>query len=56
LKNKISILENEETENVECASCKSYMFDINILEKQFKGTTKNKYFERPTFKKKKGFK
>jgi len=33
LKNKISILENKETKNVECASCKSYMFDINTLEK-----------------------
>jgi len=33
LKNKISILENEEKETVECASCKSYMFDICILEK-----------------------
>jgi len=34
LKNKISILENKETEIIECASCKSYMFDLNILEKQ----------------------
>jgi len=31
LKNKISILENKESEIIECASCKSYMFDLNIL-------------------------
>jgi len=29
------------------------MFDLNILEKQLEDATKNKYFERPTFKKKK---
>ena len=33
LKSKISTLENKEKETVECASCKSYMFDICILEK-----------------------
>ena len=31
LKNKISIVENKESEIIECASCKSYMFDLNIL-------------------------
>ena len=31
LKNKISILENKEKEIVECASCKSYMFDIYVF-------------------------
>jgi len=40
LKTKISILENKETKNVECASCKSYMFGLNILEKQLEDTTK----------------
>ena len=40
LKNKISILENKEDENVECTSCKSYMFDLNILEKQVEDATK----------------
>jgi len=34
LKDKILILENREIETVECASCKSYMFDLMILEKQ----------------------
>jgi len=34
LKNKISTLENKEKEIVECASCKSYMFDICILKKK----------------------
>ena len=46
LKIKISILENKETENVECASCKSYMFDINILEKQLEDATNNKILEK----------
>ena len=33
LKNKISILENNEKGIVECVSCKSHMFDICILKK-----------------------
>jgi len=52
LKNKISFLENKETENVECASCKSYMFDINILEKKLEDATNNTTFEKLMFKRK----
>ena len=52
MENKILILENKETENVECASCKSYMFDINILEKQLEDATNNKSFEKPMFRRK----
>ena len=52
LKNKISILENKKAENVECASCKSYMFDINILEKQLEDAINNKSFEKPMFRRK----
>ena len=51
LKNKISILENKKTENVEYASCKSYMFDINILEKQLEDALENKSVKKPNFKK-----
>ena len=51
-KNKISILENKETKNVECASCKSYMFDISILEKQLEDAINNKSFEKPMFRRK----
>ena len=43
LKNKISILEKE---NVECASCKSYMFDICILEKHLEDALENKNCEK----------
>ena len=52
LKSKISILENKKIENVECASCKSYMFDINILQKQLEDATTNKTFEKPMFRRK----
>jgi len=52
LKYKISILENKGTENIECASCKSYMFDINTLEKELEDATNNKSFEKPMFKRK----
>ena len=52
MKNKISILENKETENVECASCKSSMFDIKILEKQLEDATNNKSFEKPMYRRK----
>ena len=41
LKNKISILENKEKETIECASCKSYMFDICILEKHLEDALEN---------------
>jgi len=44
LKNKFSILENKETTNIKCVSCKSYKFDINILEKQLEDATNNKSF------------
>ena len=37
---------------IECASCKSYMFDLNILEKQLENALENKNFEKPVFKKK----
>jgi len=36
LKHKILSLENREIEAVECESCKSYMFELMILEKQLK--------------------
>jgi len=52
LKNEISILENKETENVECESCKSYISDINILEKKLEDATNNKSFEKPMFRRK----
>jgi len=51
LKNKISILENKETEIIECASCKSYMFDLNMLEKQLEDALENKSVKKPNFKK-----
>jgi len=51
LKNKISILENKETEIIKCASCKSYMFDLNILEKQLEDALENKSVKKPNFKK-----
>jgi len=37
-------LENREIETVECASCKSYMFDLMILEKQLEDALENKSF------------
>jgi len=49
LKNKISNLENKET--VECASCKSYMFDICILEKHLADALENKNCEKFKIKK-----
>ena len=52
LKNKISIFENKEITNVECASCETRMFDIDILEKLIEETTSNKSFENSTFEKK----
>ena len=45
LKNKILSLENREIETIECASCKSYMFDLMILENQLKDVLENKSFE-----------
>jgi len=51
LKNKISILENKEKEIGECASCKSYMFDICILEKRLKDALENKNCEKFDLKK-----
>jgi len=38
-------LENREIETVEYASCKSYMFDLMILENQLKDVLENKSFE-----------
>jgi len=49
LKNKISNLENKET--VECASCKSYMFDICILKKHLEDALENKNCEKFKIKK-----
>jgi len=37
--------------NTDCA-CKSYIFDINILEKLLEDATSDKRFEKPTFNKK----
>jgi len=51
LKNKISILENKEKETVECASCKSYMFDICILEKHLEDALENNNYEKFDLKK-----
>ena len=51
LKNKISILENKEKETVECACCKSYMFDICILEKHLQDALENKNCEKFDLKK-----
>jgi len=51
LKSKISILENKEKEVVECASCKSYMFDICILEKHLEDALENKNCEKFDLKK-----
>jgi len=51
LKNKISTLENKEKEIVECAFCKSYMFDICILEKHLEDALENKIFEKLALKK-----
>jgi len=51
LKNKISILENKEKEIVECASYKSYMFDICILEKHLEDGLENKNCEKFDLKK-----
>jgi len=51
LKNKISTLENKEKEIVECASCKSYMFDICILEKHLDDALENKNSEKLALKK-----
>ena len=50
-KNKISTLENKEKEIVECASCKSYMFDICILEKHLDDALENKNSEKLALKK-----
>ena len=52
LKNKILSLENREIKTVECASCKSYMFDLMILENQLKNALENKSFEKHVFMKK----
>jgi len=52
LKNKILSLENREIETVECASCKSYMFDLMILENQLKNALENKSFEKHVCEKK----
>jgi len=46
LKNKILSLKNREIETIECASCKSYMFDLMILENQLKNALENKSFEK----------
>jgi len=45
------ILENKEKEIVECASCKSYMFDICILEKHLEDALENKNCEKFDLKK-----
>jgi len=50
-KNKISTLENKEKEIVECASCKSYMFDICILEKHLEDALENKNSKKLAHKK-----
>jgi len=47
----MSTLENNEKEIFECASYKSYMFDICILEKQLEDALENKNYEKPTLKK-----
>ena len=52
LKNKILSLENREIEAVECESCKNYMFELMILEKQLKDALENKSFEKHAFEKK----
>ena len=52
MKNKILSLENREIEVVECESCKSYMFELMILEKQLKDALENKSFEKHVFEKK----
>jgi len=39
-------LENREIETIECASCKSYMFDLMILENQLKNALESKSFEK----------
>ena len=51
MKSKISNLENKEKETVECASCKSYMFDICILEKHLENALENKNYEKFNIKK-----
>jgi len=51
LKNKILTLENKEKELVECTLCKSYMFDICILEKHLEDALANKNSEKLTLKK-----
>jgi len=51
LKNKISNLENKEKEIVECASCKSYMFDICILEKHLEDALEIKNSKKVSLKK-----
>ena len=52
LKDKILILENRAIKTIECASCKSYMLDLMILEKQLEDALENKSFEKQIFKKK----
>ena len=45
------MLENKEKEIVECASCKSYMFNICILEKHLEDALENKNSEKLDLKK-----